>query len=88
LAKNEPEPPPIENIEKAFLKWTLPFSYKDGIIFVEAKYLAPVSVRTTHGSRRGQIIRYLDLAAYHHLNHPDGVKELYFVLIIDNGKPP
>ena len=39
-------------------------------------------------SRRDQIIRYLDLAAYHFLNHPDSVKEFYFVLIIDTEKPP
>ncbi len=63
-------------------------SYKDGIIFIEAKYLAPVSLRTTHDSQRDQVIRYLDLAAYHYLNHPDSVKEFYFVLIIDTEKPP
>jgi Holliday junction resolvase-like predicted endonuclease len=63
-------------------------SYKDGIIFIEAKYLAPVNLRTTHDSRRDQVIRYLDLAAYHYLNHPDSVKEFYFVLIIDTEKPP
>jgi hypothetical protein len=28
------------------------------------------------------------LAAYHYLNHPDGVKEFYFVLIMDTDKPP
>jgi hypothetical protein len=28
------------------------------------------------------------LAAYHYLNHPDGVKEFYFVLIMDTEKPP
>ena len=39
-------------------------------------------------SRRDQIIRYLDLAAYHYLNHPDRVKEFYFVLIIDTERPP
>jgi hypothetical protein len=38
--------------------------------------------------RRDQVIRYLDLAAYHYLNHPDSVKEFYFVLIIDIDKPP
>jgi hypothetical protein len=63
-------------------------SYKDGIIFIEAKYLAPVNLRTTSDPRRDQIIRYLDLAAYHYLNHPDAVKEFYFVLIIDTEKPP
>jgi hypothetical protein len=34
------------------------------------------------------VIRYLDLAAYHYLNHPDSVKEFYFVLTIDTEKPP
>jgi hypothetical protein len=38
--------------------------------------------------RRSQIIRYLHLTAYQYLNHPDGVKEFYFVLIIDTEKPP
>jgi hypothetical protein len=47
-----------------------------------------VNLRTTSDSRRDQIIRYLDLAAYHFLNHPDSVKEFYFVLIIDTDKPP
>jgi len=28
------------------------------------------------------------LASYHYLNHPDSVKEFYFVLIIDTEKPP
>lgn len=32
-------------------------------------------------------IRYLDLAAYHYLNHPDGVKKFYFVLIINTERP-
>jgi hypothetical protein len=63
-------------------------SYKDSIIFIEAKYLAPVNLRTPSNPRRDQIIRYLDLAAYHFLNHPDSVKEFYFVLIIDAEKPP
>ncbi len=62
--------------------------YKDGIILIEAKYLAPVSLRTSNDPRRDQVIRYLDLAAYHFLNHPDSVKEFSFVLIIDTDKPP
>ena len=32
--------------------------------------------------------RFLDVAAYHYLNHPDSVKEFYFILIIDTEKPP
>lgn len=63
-------------------------SYTDGIIFIEAKYLAPVNLRTTSDPRRDQIIRYLDVAAYHYLNHPDGLREFYFVLIMDTEKPP
>jgi hypothetical protein len=63
-------------------------SFQDGIIFIEAKYLAPLNLRTTSEPQRHQIIRYLDLAAYHYLNHPDGVKEFYFVLIIGTEKPP
>ena len=39
-------------------------SYKDGIIFIEAKHLAPVNLKTTHDSRRDQMIPHLDLAAY------------------------
>jgi len=53
-------------------------TYKDGIIFIEAKYLAPVELKTTHDSRRDQVKRYLSLAAYRYLNHPDSVKEFYF----------
>ncbi|MGB7572306.1 MAG: hypothetical protein WBN53_00465 [Thermodesulfobacteriota bacterium] len=34
------------------------------------------------------MIRYLDLAAHHYLNHPDSVKEFYFVLTTDAEKPP
>jgi hypothetical protein len=48
---------------------------------------APVNPRTTNDPRGDQIIRYLDLAAYHHLNHRDSMKEFYFVLIIDIEKP-
>jgi hypothetical protein len=47
-----------------------------------------VNLRTTSDPIRDQIIGYLDLAAYHYLNHPDGVKKVYFVLIIDTEKPP
>ena len=36
-------------------------SYKDGIVFIEAKYLVPVNLRTTSDPLRDQIIRYLDL---------------------------
>jgi hypothetical protein len=47
-----------------------------------------VNLRTIHDSRRDQVIRYLDLAAYHYPNHPDGVKELHFVPILDSVKLP
>ena len=47
-----------------------------------------LNVPMNDDSRRDQIIRYLDLAGYHFLNHPDSVKEFYFVLIIDSEKPP
>jgi hypothetical protein len=63
-------------------------SYKEGIIFIEAKYLAPVSLRTTHDKNRNQIIRYLDLAAYHYLYPPNRLKEFYFILITGSEKPP
>lgn len=55
---------------------------------IEAKYLAAVNLRTTHDSRRDQVIRYLDLAAYHYLNHPERFKEFYFIFNIDTEKPP
>ena len=42
-------------------------SYEGGVIFIEAKYLAPLSLRTTHDRHRDQVIRYLDLAAHYHL---------------------
>ena len=34
------------------------------------------------------MIRYLDLAAYHYLNPPKGVREFYFILITEADKPP
>jgi hypothetical protein len=66
----------------------LTISYKYGVIFIEAKYLAPVSLRTTNDRHRDQVIRYLDLAADHHLRYPGSVKEFYFVLIMDTRQPP
>jgi hypothetical protein len=81
-------PPANRKYREGISEVDVTISYNDGIIFIEAKYLAPVNLRTTHDSRRDQVIRYLDLAAYHYLNHPDSVKEFYFILIIDTGKPP
>lgn len=46
-----------------------------------------MNLRTTHDSRRDQVIRYLDLAAYHYLNHPERFKEFYFIFNIDTEKP-
>jgi hypothetical protein len=81
-------PPMNRKYREGISEVDVTISYNDGIIFIEAKYLATVNLRTTHDSRRDQIIRYLDLAAYHYLNHPDSIKEFYFVLIIDTEKPP
>ena len=81
-------PPLNRKYKEGISEVDVTISYKDGIIFIEAKYLAPVNLRTTNDVRRDQIIRYLDLASYHYLNHPDSVKEFYFVLIIDTEKPP
>jgi hypothetical protein len=81
-------PPPNRKYREGISEVDVTISYEGGIVFIEAKYLAPVSLRTTNDNRRDQIIRYLDLAAYHFLNHPDGVKEFYFVLIVDTDKPP
>jgi hypothetical protein len=81
-------PPANRKFREGTSEVDVTISYKDGIIFIEAKYLAPVNLRTTSDPRRDQIIRYLDLASYHYLNHPDRVKEFYFVLIIDTEKPP
>ena len=81
-------PPANRKYREGISEVDVTISYKDGIIFIEAKYLAPVSLRTTNDIHRDQVIRYLDLAAYHFLNHPDRVKEFYFVLIIDTDKPP
>ena len=81
-------PPANRKFREGISEVDVTISYKDGIIFIEAKYLAPVSLRTSNDPRRDQVIRYLDLAAYHFLNHPDSVKEFYFVLIIDTEKPP
>jgi hypothetical protein len=81
-------PPANRKYREGISEVDVTISYKDGIIFIEAKYLAPVSLRTSNDPRRDQVIRYLDLAAYHFLNHPDSVKEFYFVLIMDTEKPP
>jgi len=81
-------PPANRKYREEISEVDVTISYKNGIIFIEAKYLAPVNLRTTSDPRRDQIIRYLDLAAYHYLNHPDSVKEFYFVLIVDTEKPP
>jgi len=81
-------PPANRKYREGISEVDVTISYKDGVIFIEAKYLAPVNLRTTSDVRRDQIIRYLDLASYHYLNHPDRVKEFYFVLIIDTEKPP
>lgn len=81
-------PPVNRKYHEGISEVDVTISYKDGIIFIEAKYLAPVNLRTTSDPRRDQIIRYLDLAAYHFLNHPDRVKEFYFVLITDSDRPP
>ena len=81
-------PPLNRKYREGISEVDLTISHKDGIIFIEAKYLALVSLKTSNDPRRDQIIRYLDLAAYHYLNHPDSVKEFYFVLIIDSEKPP
>jgi hypothetical protein len=48
----------------------------------------PSNVPMNDDKRRSQIIRYLHLAAYHYLNHPESIKEFYFVLIIDTERPP
>jgi hypothetical protein len=81
-------PPANRKYREGISEVDVTISYKDGIIFIEAKYLAPVSLRTSNDPRRDQVIRYLDLAAYHFLNHPDSLREFYFVLIIDTEKPP
>jgi len=81
-------PPINRKLREGVSEVDLTISYKGGIIFIEAKYLAPVSLRTTHDKYRDQVIRYLDLAAYHYLNYPAGVKEFYFVLITDTERPP
>jgi hypothetical protein len=81
-------PPPNRKYREGISEVDVTIYFKNCIIFIEAKYLAPVSWRTTSDPRRNQVIRYLDLAAYHYLNHADSVKEFYFVLIIDTEKPP
>lgn len=81
--------PPINRATKEGLSEVdVTLSYNDGVIFIEAKYLAPISPRTTHDPHRNQIIRYLDLAAYHHLNYPGGVREFYLILITDTEDSP
>jgi hypothetical protein len=63
-------------------------TYNEGVIFIEAKYLAPISQKTTHDADRNQIIRYLDLAAYHFLNYPGSAIDFYLILITDTEESP
>ncbi len=81
--------PPINRAPKEGVSEVdVTLSYKHGVIFIEAKYLAPIASKTTHDSDRNQIIRYLDLAAYHFLNYPGSVLDFYLVLITDTAEPP
>lgn len=66
----------------------LVISYDDTVIFIEAKYLASVSLRTTHDAYRDQVIRYLDLAAHHVLVCQKESRKFYLILIEDTEKPP
>ena len=48
-----------------------------------------MSLRTTSDIHRDQVIRYLDLAAYHYLSSPEGDNdEFYFILITDVDEAP
>jgi len=81
--------PPINREKKEGISEVdVTLTYNDGVIFIEAKYLAPISQKTTHDADRNQIIRYLDLASYHHLNYPGGVREFYLILITDTEESP
>jgi Holliday junction resolvase-like predicted endonuclease len=68
-------PPINRKYREGISEVDITISYKDGVVFIEAKYLAPVNLRTTYDNRRDQVIRYLDLAAYHYLNHPNRLKK-------------
>jgi hypothetical protein len=81
-------PPANRKYREGISEVDVTMTYEGGVIFIEAKYLAPVSLKTSNDPRRDQVIRYLNLAAYHFLNHTDTVKEFYFVLIIDIENPP
>jgi len=81
-------PPANRKYREGISEVDLTISYEGGVIFIEAKYLAPLSLRTTHDQRRDQVIRYLDLAVYHHLSHQQGGKEFFFILITDTERPP
>ena len=81
-------PPANRKYKEGLSEVDVTITYNGGVIFIEAKYLAPLSLRTTHDRHRDQIIRYLDLGANHYLNHPDGVQEFYFILIVDTEEPP
>jgi hypothetical protein len=80
--------PANRNFREGISEVDVTISYKDGVILIEAKYLAPVSLKTTNDARRDQVIRYLDLTPYHYLNHPERFKEFYFIFNIDTEKPP
>lgn len=82
-------PPANRKYREGISEVDVTISYEGRIIFIEAKYLAPLSLRTTHDRHRDQVIRYLDLAAYHYLNSPTGDgEEFYFILITDLDEVP
>jgi len=95
---------PLENLSFDFWKRIYPpgnMSYKEGlsevdliisfdnsIILLEAKYLAPLSKKTTHCATRNQLIRYIDIAINHYLYDAENPKEVYFVVLTSTKMKP
>ncbi|HPD60230.1 MAG TPA: hypothetical protein PKV48_00510 [Thermodesulfobacteriota bacterium] len=92
---------PLENLSFDFWKRIHPpgnMTHKEGAsevdliirfdntaILLEAKYLAPLSLSTTHCSTRNQLIRYIDIAINHFLYDAENPKDVYFV-VLDSAK--
>jgi len=95
---------PLENLSFDFWKRIYPpgnMPYKEGlsevdliisfdksVILLEAKYLAPLSKKTTHCATRNQLIRYIDIAINHYLYDAENPKEVYFVVLTSTKMKP
>jgi len=58
------------------------------VILIECKFRSPVQMKGSGSSKRDQIIRYLDAAAFHFLSDSQSRGEIHFILLTDTEKEP